>query len=244
MRVAVCFPFFTFGDPERHEITRKLLHHWATLDGHEFVLVGTGSEGTLSRDLWCQYHPADRYFEYDQTLWDRPPGSGSSPGLIDKLNRTVQYARDFHPDRVLLVGSDDYLSADYLDAVLASDADLTGPSNAFLSHRDERVWWDGQWGPTWRHLRACAGIYSFTPEALDLAGWRPWQYGSHEGNLEDTFTREFGCTLEPIDGRLGYWMVKCDAVLNSLQLMRDHGYRIEPASAEDVAKFHEVWERL
>ena len=245
MNVAVCFPFYYCADPERYEITRKMLHHWANLaERFDITLIGTGSEGDLSRDLWCQHHPAEQYFEYDQSAWPQQPGAGSCPGLIDKFNRTVEHAREFNPDRVLLVGSDDYLSADYIARMLDSTADMTGPSSAFLAYRDERVWWDGRWGPGWQQLKVCAGIYSFTPAALDKADWRPWQFGQHEGNLELAFTREFGCTLEPISGGHGYWMVKGECVLNSLQLMRDHGYTIEPAAPADVAKFHAVWETL
>lgn len=244
--VAVC-PFYTYGDEDRIEITRRVFRHYARIEGLTFV--GVGSEGAMSRDLFCEENDEARYFEYEQDFDAEKVGAGGSDGLRAKFNWSISQARAFDPDVVYTVGSDDLVAGRHLtspvDAMLTGIA--TGPGGGVCFWRygtddcfrleDARIVY-----PDIRFAGGCLGVRR---DLLDLLDWRPYQFTGDEYGLERHVRAEYG--PEAIDARFGvpYWSAKCGRVLNGYQLLKQmQQFRIVPVPDIEWIAFKTLWDSL
>lgn len=233
--IAIAFPFYYCFDPERYEITAKVLRHYRKVcDELDAVLVGVGSEQHLSRRLWEQHHPADCYFEYDQSVWADVPDQGGGYGLAHKFDAAVEACLTFGPSYVALVGSDDLLPASYFEAAAETGAGMVGPTGrTFLWDRPRGRFlsWDGRFTQDrWRNFEFSAGTFMWTASTLARVP-HPYQSGPHEGHIVDRY-QTLGVTVAAVEPD-SYWMVKGARVLNSVALMERHNFRLEPV-ADDV----------
>jgi len=185
---------------QRPGLTRHCLRWYRGLGipGAETRVLAVGSEGDVSArlaaDAGCEY------FDTSNELLDR------------KYDRGLRHAGRFNPDAVALVGSDDFLSADYFDWALrqlAGGADLVGVLDFHMVDVARRrvLHWPGYAGP--RAGEPIGAGRVFSQRILDRVAWHP-----HRGR----------------DGHAGY--VRDDE--RCLERIRAAGGRIRVARVADV----------
>lgn len=253
-------PFFYAADKGRAEITRRVFRHWARVaDELGARVIGVGSEGKVSRGLWCEVFDDIDYHEYPQCWRGSATGAGSV-GLRAKFDEAIRRARIFNPERVFIGGSDDIIPADWFRAAWKSSADLVGvkggawvveyrrvgsvPGRRVVARRiesplerDPRIMeWDGRYG--WApDIEFCGGGVVMGREMLDDWGWAPFRDPSCEIGVERR-AREEGWRVEAIEGR--FFAVKAEgAVLNDAGRSNRIGAR--PAQPTVITEWRETW---
>lgn len=141
--------------------TLKLVHECKQLEINVFV---AGSEGDVSRNLAESFG-----FEYVET---------PNAPLFNKWNVAVQLAREWEPDYVLMMGSDDVMSAAMLRryfAPMRSRFDLIGSLDWFFYDlpSGRAVHWRGYTGD--RRGKLCGAGRMLSRSLLDRLEWQPWQ---------------------------------------------------------------------
>lgn len=238
MTVAIVSPFYFCSDPARAEITRRVFKHYSLIDA---VFIGVGSEGDLSREIFCRDHPESQYREFVQDF--DIPGPAGSRELREKFNFAVRAAREYEPDRVFIVGSDDMIPPQFFRE---SDADLLGLSPGsgsgvyFWPYRSARAfWWEG-YAPD-SDVQCVGGVLGMSLRLLDELDWRPFQFKSDEIGLE-RYVRATSGSVELRSG-MPSWHPKAHAVLNSFDLIL-RNRRLVNAAPDVLAEFLEYWECL
>jgi hypothetical protein len=107
--VAIVIPFYYCFNNENYIIISKLFKHYSDMNLEVF---GVGSEGSLSKDVFCKFFPEENYLEFDQD-WTYVP-SGGCEGLTRKYNASLQFVlENSNADFISIVGSDDFISQEY-----------------------------------------------------------------------------------------------------------------------------------
>lgn len=250
-RDTAVIPFYWCFDEDRAEIARRVFRHY---DGMFENVIGVGSEGDLSRELFLDSAPHGTYVEYQQT-WEWMPPCGS-PALRDKFNAGFQTARMFEPERVWLVASDDLITEGLFSE---SDADLIG---AGVSPQDENLqpseddggfyMWDYP-RPTyrlWNHQNPgfadCEmfGAMGFSSSLLDAWDWTPYMWEHDEIGVERrarSEDRSLDVRKMDRDG-FAYWNIKCGKTLNPFGAYENFGLSDAPECA--VKELADLWQGL
>lgn len=226
----IIIPFYTYGDKTRQEITRKCFKHYKIIsDETGWPVVGVGSEGFLSRDLFLEFFPKEWYTEFFQDWKDIPPSGGSS-GLSRKYNASINFVkREFNPTHYTMVGSDDFISLRYFE-FLPEQIDFSIISGPYIMYDyiNKQPYFYGPKEPS--TIASTGSGIVMSKELLENLNWIPYSYGNDEVGLEKAvFDRGF-----PING-LNHWgqddlvTLKSNMTINSLDLFQEN---LNPISYE------------
>lgn len=145
----------------RHDLTRVVLEWYAGMyvPGYEFTLLAVGSEWAKSEELALS--SGWEYIQYDNLP------------LSDKWNAGMEALKGRGLDGVVIVGSDDLISAAYFDAV--AEHIRNGSTVVGL---EDLYWYDVSTGDCMydRRVHPGAGMY-VSSKILDRVGWEPWPRG-------------------------------------------------------------------
>jgi hypothetical protein len=243
MTVAVVCPFFFCADPDRLEITRRIFRHYSTVPNITFI--GVGSEQDLSRQTFAEYHDEANYREFYQ-WWDTKLPANGSAGLRRKFNEGINAAREYNPDFVYIVGSDDLLPAEYF---VARDADLVGSAKGHGSgayfweygDRNNAWWWDGE-SNNYRDMPFGCGALGFSTRLLDRLDWTPFVRQGDEYGVQGWALEQADLEIEAIAGLPG-WHPKTDAVLNTITFIAGRHSLVRVTGAP-FEKFLAYWDSL
>lgn len=249
----IAIPFFFCANKARAEITRRVFHHLrGVAEELGARVIGLGSEGEVSRRVWCSVFDEMDYHEYPQP-WTSgrqggaPSGAGSD-GLRAKFDETVRRARVFDPRRVFIGGSDDVISLDWWRQAWKSEADLIGVTGGarivrygIRPEQSVLMSWDGKY--SWAtDVEFCGGGVVMSRALLDGWRWAPFDEAGDEIRLERR-AREEGWAVEAIPAE-SFWAIKAPgAVLNEAARAR----RVGAAVVNDVAlraDWNELWKGL
>jgi hypothetical protein len=207
------------------------------------TFIGVGSEGELSRSMFCDFFPETQYLEHPQWWKDADIGPGGSAGLRHKFNKGIHRSYQFDPEMVFLIGSDDF----YPRSMFApSDADLIGGAAGqdgglfFWQYGslDEAWYWDGKSSG----LDLIGGCLGFSTRLLDAYGWMPFQWEGDEAGVVRNITADDRWTIEP-RARCWGWHPKTGRTLNSLQrVMAWHDLTAAPR--DEVDGWLAYWDSL
>lgn len=246
----IAIPFYYAAHRDRSEITRRAFRHFrraAEVTGAR--VIGLGSEGKVSRDLWCETFDEVDYHEYPQ-CWRQPVSGAGSDGLRAKFDETVRRARVHDPARVFIGGSDDLIPLGWWEKAWASTADLVGVSGGawIVNYRppparcaiDE---WDGRY-PHAPDIEFCGGGVVLSRDLLEAWGWAPFDAAGDEIRIERR-AREESWRVEAIPGRFHAVKVR-GAVLNEPGRARRVGAHAIPGveQAEVAEEWRATWEGL
>lgn len=197
---------------QRHTLTNHLLTYYHALEvpGIETIVVVVGSEGNVSR--WVA-----RGLEYVETS-NRP--------LDHKYDVGFKYCRQFEPDAVCLVGSDDFITEPYFSWAMrevAHSADLLGLLELHLADLSRRriLYWSGYQGKRCGEPIASGRIYS--RRLLDAMDWAPHAgpegYADTVRDDERSFEHALRCGAGIQTTRMAnigcqFWAVKTGSELN------------------------------
>lgn len=241
MTIAIVCPFYFCFDRARADITKRIFKHYASVP--DSIFIGVGSEGEVSEQLLRQAAPKAVYREYVQDFNCVPPYGSDS--LRRKYNATVSAAREFDPDYVFCLGSDDMVPAEFFTP---SDADLVGCGQGenggayFWPYGSQTAyWWDGH-SPFSKRGVFSGGVLGFAPSLLDALDWAPFQFDGDELGVERFVQSDDRFTLEPRYG-MQTWHPKSGAVLNTMKLIRTH-LVLEEVDPEITKRFLDYWETL
>lgn len=149
---------------KRHELTKFVFNHYNKIAKKkskvEIILCAAGSEGIISESI-----AVNNGFNYIEV---------NNYPLSTKHNKLLKYAREFNPDAVVLIGSDDMLSPNmfylYADKI-NQGIDLFGFSDFYMYDR-QMYHWNGYEG-----LRIGESIGAgrmFSKRLLDSLDWDLW----------------------------------------------------------------------
>ena len=161
---------------QRHELAKVILNkyrHW------DVMRLAVGSEGDSSRQVAesCGWH----YFEHP-----------NSP-LTHKFSALFQKAKEYNPDAIMLMGSDDLISekvlAYYRQHFDASRVALMGFKDIYFFHQQtgNAIRHKGFIGTKSPFTIGCGRIFS--KPLLDLVDWKLWGDESKERGLDITTSR-------------------------------------------------------
>lgn len=147
---------------KRHEVSEVVLRHYAEMEGFDFTLVAAGSEGMASRAL------AERCgWEYVEH---------PNEPLSSKFNAAALRMKD-RVDAVLLIGSDDLLSPNTIQALIdehENGTDVVGLKDLY--------YYDVVRDASYYCERAMPGAGMFISSViLSRVGWKPWPSGKNRG---------------------------------------------------------------
>lgn len=250
MKNVAVIPFYYCFDDERREITRKIFHHYANVmdERGDIIFIGVGSEGSLSRDIWREYHSPKQYVEYSQAGWPETLPSGGSEHIQHKFNFAIDCARHLDPERVWLIQSDDLISRGFF---YDSDADMVGVGTGdkggcyFWHYPDEDYrWWNGVFPrPEDALLPFCGGNIGYSRGFLDEIDWKPYTHGE-DINIQKWALQEgrtFDARLQNRDGFV-WWLVKGKTCINTWNLFGQFDFGDVPAYRLEA--FLDYWETL
>jgi hypothetical protein len=239
----VCaLPFYFVGDRERREVTRRVFKHYRNMADQLGVRVtGMGSEGKVSRGLWCEFFDELDYREYPQ---DFQANQSGSVGLRAKFDEAFRATRHLGPARVFMGGSDDLIPIDWYAKAFASDADLVGVTDGAVvvglqrGNPSRTLVWDGRYSHA-TDVLFCGGGLVFSRALLEKWGWAPFAQPSDEVGIERRARAE-GWSVEGFPGP--FFAVKCQKVLNRFEVGQRLG---APAGDRRVlAEFMTLWNAL
>lgn len=242
MTIAVVCPFYFCSDHDRADITRHVFKHYANMP--DITFIGVGSEADLSREMFCEHHAEGEYREFEQ-YWDgNLVGPNGCAGLRRKFNAAVQAARDYEPEAVFLVGSDDIVPSAFFTP---SDEELVGlgqgvdggcyfwPYGLNVSY-----WWYG--ASAQRHKTMFAGgCLGFSLDLLDRLDWAPFAFEGDEVGLEQ-HVRETTGSLEARYG-MPAWHPKARRVLNDMTTLSAN-LTLLTSDPAFTARFLDYWNTL
>lgn len=242
MTIAVVCPFYFCYDPVRADITRHVFAHYATMP--DITFIGVGSEGDLSRGLFAEHFPEAQYREFAQYWQPESIGPTGSAGLRRKFNAAVGAAREYEPDIVFCLGSDDMIPEAFFTP---SDRELVGLGQGAGSGAhfwpyglDVSYWWYGSSRNTAK-TRLAGGVLGFSIDLLDKLGWEPFQFEGDEVGVEKYVRNSTGSVEE----RFGMpaWHPKGARVLNDMWNLHMHLTLITDDPAL-TSEFLDYWHAL
>jgi GTP:adenosylcobinamide-phosphate guanylyltransferase len=131
-------------------------------DDVNLIMIACGSEGDISRKI-----AEDNNFIYLE--------SENFP-LSQKHNKLFLKSKDFQPDGVILIGSDDFLSKNAFlkyKELLIQDYDLIGFKDFFLLQEDGTLrYWPGY--ENYRKGEPIGGGRFYSKKILEKINWKPW----------------------------------------------------------------------
>lgn len=151
---------------KRHALAGAMLAHTARAAPADCPLVAVGSEGDASSILVA----AAECWDYVEAPNDPRPA---------KWNAGLREMRDFAPDIVVILGSDDFVSPGYFDAIrtlAASGFDYGGLLDCYVwrAADEEAVRWPGYPPESHRHGETIGSGRWFTRRVLDALHWKLW----------------------------------------------------------------------
>lgn len=245
MTVAIVCAFYFCRNAHRRTITEKVFKHYASVP--DSIFIGVGSEGHVSQELLERANPEARYLEFDQD-WDYVPPFGHD-GLRRKYNYCVEAAREYDPDVVFCLGSDDLVPHAFFtpptdDALLIGAGQGPDGGAFFFEYQNSNAfWWDGRSPFGDERGSFSGGVLGFSPELLDALDWRPWQFDGDELGIERHVAKTYGPDV--LEARYGMpsWHPKCPSVLNSMDLIQ-RNLTLEDADPEVTRHFLDYWASL
>lgn len=241
LTVAIVVPYFYCFDRARADITKRVFRHYSSVP--DSIFIGVGSEGPRSRTLLAEANPAAQYREFVQD-WTYVPPSGNKD-LRRKYNATVAAAREFDPEYVFCLGSDDLVPVEFFTP---SGADLVGCGQGeeggayFWPYRSQTAyWWDGH-SPFSKRGQFSGGVLGFSPKLLNALDWAPFQFDGDELGVEKFVQDDERFTLESRYG-MQTWHPKSRSVLNTMTLIRTH-LVLEEVDSEITKRFLDYWNTL
>jgi hypothetical protein len=240
----IAIPFFFVSNPLRAEVTRRVLRHFRNVaDELDLVVIGVGSEGDVSRDLWREFFDVSTYSEYPQN-WVRI-GAGGHPLLRAKFDETLRRAAIYNPGKVFIGGSDDLIDADWFRRAFKSDADLIGVSGGahvvrYIGGSHVEIFdWDGTY-PGHPDIEFSGGGFVLSRAMLDAMDWAPFKEGADEIGVERR-ARRMGYKIEAINSPFFACKVP-GAVLNDPRMAVKYGAQIAGAAVRQQWKT--MWDSL
>lgn len=240
----LALPIYFCEHPIRSEVTRRVLRHLRNVaEEVDAVVIGVGSEGDTSRNLWREFFDVSTYSEFPQ-VWARI-GPGGHPMLRAKFDETVRRAAIYNPSKVFIGGSDDIIPTEWFVKAFKSDADLIGVSGgAHVVRIDggshiEIYDWDGTY-PGHDDIKFCGGGFVLSRGLLDKMDWAPFKENSDEIGVERRARRQ-GFRVEAIHAP--YFAAKVPgAVLNAPGMAKRYG--AELAGAAVRSEWKQLWGSL
>lgn len=240
----ICLPIYFCEHPVRADVTRRVLRHLRRVaEEVDAVVIGVGSEGDISRDLWREFFDVSTYSEYPQ-VWARI-GPAGHPLLRAKFDETLRRCAIYNPARVFIGGSDDIIPMEWFRRAFKSDADLVGVTGGAHVVRIDggshlEIWeWDGKY-PGHGDIEFCGGGFLLSRNLLDAWDWAPFKDSSDEIGVERRARRRH-FIVEGIEGR--YWAAKVPgAVLNAPGMAPRYG--ATQAGQAVRAEWTKVWAGL
>jgi hypothetical protein len=206
-------------------------------------VIGVGSEGEVSRNLFREFFDVSCYSEYPQN-WVRI-GAGGHPLLRAKFDETLRRAAIYNPNKVFIGGSDDLIDIDWFRRAFKSDADLIGVTGGahvvrYIGGSHVEICdWDGTY-PGHPDIELCGGGFVLSRRFLDAMDWAPFKDGSDEIGVERR-ARRMGYKVESI--RSPFYAIKVPgAVLNDPRMAVKYG--AQAAGAAVRAEWHQLWDAL
>lgn len=221
MNAVVVCPFFFCYDAVRADITRHVFAHYATMTNITFI--GVGSEGDLSREMFAEHFPDQNYREFPQYWSGESLGPTGSAGLRRKFNAAVAAAREYEPDVVFLVGSDDMVPEAFFtptdEEIVGLGQGADGGAHFWPYGLDVSYWWYGS-SRSAAKTRLAGGVLGFSIDLLDKFGWEPFQFPGDEVGVENYVRNSTGAVEE----RFGMpaWHPKGKRVLNDMHNIHSH----------------------
>jgi hypothetical protein len=193
VHIDIVIPFYTYGDSERIELTKKIFKHYKNIqqyfrDTAKITITLVGSEGEFSENMVEEIFTHDyRYIEFFQeNNYDRVTQAGFN-SCIMMLNKKFifSYKKSFeiNPDISLLAGSNDYISFLFFHQVInfydPKEKQIFGIDNykngknsclvSNYSYPSQYFFWDGITGYGVREkFQYCGGIIGFTKTIYDI----------------------------------------------------------------------------
>jgi hypothetical protein len=157
----------------RPALTRAFLSYYASLEVPGVEIVGIAAV-SLGEDPGVALTATDHWGRKQASVWSFV--NAPNQPLADKGNAACEAMRPLNPDLVINLGSDDFVSPEYVRSVvnaIESGADYVVPSEVYFyepaTHRACRQ--------TKNHgMKAGAAM---SARLLEKVGWRPWKPGGH-----------------------------------------------------------------
>lgn len=145
---------------------------------HEIKCFVSGSEGETSKQLVESFG-----FSYIEILNDP---------LAKKMNASVLLAKEFGPDYILCVGSDDIISPGLLTAYerhMRSKIDFIGVTDFyFWDYAKNRASYWGGYKEAWRRGHTAGAGRMISKRLMDIWKWQPWN--NEHNRILDTSIQE------------------------------------------------------
>lgn len=213
--IAIVIPFYYCYNIENYNITSKLFKHYSSMD---IDVYGIGSEGELSKTLFCEFFPETNYLEFSQD-WSGVP-SGGCEGLTRKYNTGLDFVlKNSNSDYITILGSDDFISEGYFSNF--EQDSVTGISDDFyMMYRND-------WGIF--HSEKYRSIYgikfstgaglTFPRHVLEKLGFEVFA-GMDEVTLEPKLT-ELSIEMKSSKNTFEYCVYKTDQNINGFNYLKD-----------------------
>ena len=242
--IVICIPFY-----RNHDVVWRVLYHYAHIEipNTQIAVVAAGSEKEHSKRM-----AESAGAQYCETL--NPP-----PQLMNllpqKFNANLMAARKYRPDFVMLTGSDDLISAEWLDfgikQMVDNNLDCVGLMDSYIAHAKtkEVMYWSGYWGDRKGESIGAGRIVS--RKILDKLNWTLWPTNDARtigndgrqieriigagGSVHNYYMHDAGCAYYNIkngNGSLHSWNV----------LKKIHGRSMNPAPENIQKRFADWWE--
>lgn len=140
------------------------------------ILISCGSEGEISKRI----SEKNNFFYIE---FENEP-------LTQKHNKAFEVTKEFDPDSVILVGSDDLISKEVIlrAKYLTTDNDLIGFKDFYLLDDEKEIrHWSGYVGT--REGESIGGGRTFSKKLLENLDWRPWGEEISNRSLDLIFTK-------------------------------------------------------
>tara|TARA_R110000772_G_scaffold158171_1_gene269409 strand:- start:5 stop:829 length:825 start_codon:yes stop_codon:yes gene_type:complete len=166
---------------QRHDLTKIVLDYYRKLSKkYGFKIVVAGSEGRISKDL-------AKGLIYIET---------PNEPLTSKNNAMMQKAKEFNPDAVVLLGSDDLICENVIRWYYELNTDkVMGFADIYFYSTEHKI-------TSYLHLDKHFGAGRYYPKTvLDKCNWNAWSGKLNKGcdNNSEKYLRSLGVEFERIE---------------------------------------------
>lgn len=168
---------------KRYELTNYVLNYYNKLRQHfsekvELILVCAGSEGELSKKQATKH--GFNYVECE-----------NSP-VSKKHNIACMECKQFNPDAVIYVGSDDVISyglfGKYID-LINLNYDFVGVKDVYFLKKDSLLYWSGYKVGHNRYMEPIGPGKMFSKNLIEKLNWKPWGDSNVNKGLDSYVTK-------------------------------------------------------
>lgn len=215
--VSVVIPFYYCYNPENYQIISKLFKHYSNMNIDVF---GVGSEGSLSKDIFCKYFPEENYLEFHQD-WSGVP-SGGCEGLTRKYNTSLNFVLENSSTKFIsILGSDDFISEEYF--ISFDENSVTGISGDYhMMNSNEYGTFSSEAYKSIYGIKFSTGAgMTFPREVLEQIGFEV--YGGMDEVTLEAKLHSLSIDLKSKDNIFDYCVYKTDQNINSFSYLHDIG---------------------